>query len=273
MWQQFLYHPILNLLVFFYQILFQNLGLAILAMTVVLRAALIPLTLPTLKAAQKQKDLAPELEKLKKKHKDNKEKLAKAQMELYRQHGVNPAAGCLPQILQLIILIALYQAFIQVLSNDGQAVLKLNEILYFDFLKLDPARTINASFGPWTLSQPDRFFVLPILAGLSQLLLSKMMRPAVVKGSKEAKKTPDKSDDLMYTMQEQMLYMMPLMTIFIGWRLPSGLVLYWLATTVFSLVQQYFVSGLGGLELWVRKINQNNYGRRQRTFGKVGLGG
>ena len=134
MWQQLLYHPILNLLVFFYQILFQNLGLAILAMTVVLRSALIPLTLPTLKAAQKQKELAPELKKLQEKHKGDKEKLAKAQMELYRKHGVNPAAGCLPQILQLIVLIALYQAFIQVLSNDGQAVLKLNEILYFDFL-------------------------------------------------------------------------------------------------------------------------------------------
>jgi YidC/Oxa1 family membrane protein insertase len=254
MWQQLLYYPILNLLVFFYKILFQNLGLAILAMTVVLRAALIPLTLPTLKAAQKQRDLMPELKKLQEKHKGNKEKLAKAQMELYRQHGVNPAAGCLPQILQLIVLIALYQAFIQVLSNDGQAVLKLNEILYFDFLKLDPGRLINTYFGPWTLSQPDKFFVLPILAGVFQLLLSKMMRPAAEKAVEKAKGTPEKSDDLMYNMQEQMLYLMPLMTIFIGWRLPSGLVLYWLATTIFSLVQQYFVSGWGGLELWVRKI-------------------
>lgn len=254
MWQQFLYHPILNLLVFFYKVLFNNLGLAILAMTLVSRAALIPLTLPTFKAAKKQKDLMPEIKKLQEKHKGSKEKLAKAQMELYRKHGVNPAAGCLPQILQLVILIALYQAFIQVLSNDGQAILKLNEILYFDFLKLDPARTINTSFVFWNLSQPDRFFILPVLAGLFQLLLSKMMQPAVAVASEKAKKTPDKSDDLMYTMQGQMLYLMPLMTIFIGWKLPAGLVLYWLVTTVFSLVQQYFVSGWGGLELWLRKI-------------------
>ena len=254
MWQQFLVNPILNLLIFFYQILFHNLGLAILVMTLALRGVLIPLTLPTLKAAQKQKDLAPELKKLKEKYKDNKEKLAKAQMELYRQNGVNPAAGCLPQILQLVVLIALYQVFIQVLSNDTQAVLKLNEILYFDFLKLDPGRVINASFGPWNLTQSDPFFVLPVLAGVTQLLLAKMMRPVVVEGEKQAKKTPDKSDDLMYTMQGQMLYMMPLMTIFIGWRLPAGLVLYWLATTAFSVAQQYFVSGLGGLEPWLRKI-------------------
>ena len=254
MWNTFLYYPILNLLVFFYQILFQNLGLAILAMTIVLRAVLIPLTLPTLRAAQKQKDLMPELKKLSEKHKNNREKLAKAQMELYRQHGVNPAAGCLPQILQLVVLIALYQAFIQILNSNGQAILKFNEVLYFDFLKLDPARVINTHFGPWNLSQPDRFFVLPILAGFFQLLLSKMMQPAVAAGTKEAKKTPEKSDDLMYTMQEQMLYLMPLMTVFIGWRLPSGLVLYWLATTIFSFVQQYFVSGWGGLEIWMRKI-------------------
>ena len=254
MWNTLLYHPILNLLVFFYQILFKNLGLAILAMTVVLRAALIPATLPTLKAATRQKELMPELKKIQEKYKGNKEKLAKAQMELYRRHGVNPAAGCLPQILQLIVLIALYQAFIQILKSDGQAILKLNEILYFDFLKLDPTRVINTHFGPWNLSQPDRFFVLPILSGIFQLLLSKMMQPAVMVASEKAKKTPEKSDDLMYTMQGQMLYLMPLMTILIGWKLPSGLVLYWLATTVFSLIQQYFVSGLGGLELWVKRI-------------------
>ncbi len=233
------------------------------AMTVVLRGALVPLTLPTLKASKKQKELAPELEKLKNKHKDNKEKLAKAQMELYRREGINPAAGCLPQILQLVILIALYQAFIQVLSNDGQAVLKLNEILYFDFLKLDPGRTINASFGFWNLSSPDPFHILPLLAGAVQLLLAKMMQPAMARGAEQAKKTPEKSDDLMYTMQKQMLYLMPLMTVFIGWRLPAGLVLYWLTTTVFSLVQQYFVSGLGGLALvrqdlkaWIKKTKQ-----------------
>ena len=254
MWNTFLYYPILNLLVFFYKLLFQNLGLAILALTVVLRAILIPLTLPTLKAATKQKELMPELKKLQEKHKGNKEKLAKAQMDLYRKHGVNPAAGCLPQILQLVVLIALYQAFMQVLSSDGQAILKLNEILYFDFLKLDPGRVVNTRFGPWNLSAPDRFFVLPVLAGFFQLLLSKMMQPAALSAVEKAKKTPEKSDDLMYTMQEQMLYLMPLMTVFIGWRLPSGLVLYWLATTVFSFVQQYFVSGWGGLEIWMRKV-------------------
>lgn len=260
-WQLFLYHPLLNLLLFFYQVLFQNLGLAIIGLTVILRSALIPLTLPSLRAAKKQQALAPHLSKLKEKYKDNKEKMAKAQMDLYREHGLNPAAGCLPQILQLVILIALYQAFIQILNSNGQAIADLNNVLYFDFLKVDPSVSLNIVFGPWDLSKPDPFYILPILAGAGQFLLSKMMQPAVKGAKAEAKKTPEKSDDLMYNMQNQMLYLMPLMTIFIGWRLPSGLVLYWLATTVFSVVQQYFVSGLGslsagrqGLEPWVNRI-------------------
>jgi YidC/Oxa1 family membrane protein insertase len=224
--------------------------LAIIALTVFLRLLLVPLTIPSLRAMKKQQELQPQLEKLKKKHGDDRERMAKAQLELYRQHGVNPAAGCLPQILQIVVLIALYQAFMRILNSDGQAIAELNNILYFDFLRIDPARQINTAFGPWQLTQPDPFFVLPLLAGVSQFVLSKMMMPATQKAQKEAKKTPEKSDDLLYTMQSQSLYLMPLMTVFIGWQLPSGLVLYWLATTLFSLVQQYFLVGIGGLNSW-----------------------
>lgn len=225
-------------------------GLAIIALTAFLRLLLVPLTIPSLRAMKKQQELQPQLEKLKEKHGGNKEKMAKAQMELYRQHGINPAAGCLPQILQIVVLIALYQAFMRILNSDGQAIVELNKILYSDFLRIDPGRQINTAFGPWHLTQPDPFFILPILAGASQFVLSKMMMPAAQRGQKEAKKTPEKSDDLLYTMQSQGLYLMPLMTVFIGWRLPSGLVLYWLVTTVFSLAQQYFLVGIGGLSSW-----------------------
>lgn len=254
LWNTLLYHPLLNLLVFFYQTFFQNLGLAIIGLTVVLRAVLIPLTLPSLKAAKKQQALAPELNRLREKHKDSKEKLAKAQLNLYRQHGVNPASGCLPQILQLLILIALYQAFMQILNSDGQAIADLNRVLYLDFLKIDPHTALNVAFGPWNLAKPDPLFILPLLAGASQFILSKMMQPAVAGAGEKAKKTPEKSDDLMYNLQNQMLYLMPLMTVFIGWRLPSGLVLYWLATTVFSVGQQYFISGLGSFSPWWNRI-------------------
>src|SRR4030066_1865707 len=123
LWNLILYQPLVNALIFFYNFLFSNFGLAIIVLTMIIRSLLIPLTLPSMRAAQKMKELAPEIAKLKKKHGHDKQQLAKAQMELYRRHGANPAAGCLPQIVQLIVLIALYQAFRQVLDINGDNII------------------------------------------------------------------------------------------------------------------------------------------------------
>lgn len=243
-----LINPILNLLILFYQVFFQNFGLAIIALTVFLRLIFLPLTIPSLKAAQKQRELQPALEKLKKKHGKNKEKMARAQMDLYRQHNINPASGCFFQLIQIVFLIALYQVFIRVLNTNGQSIAQLNQLLYVDFLKFAPEAVLNLGFFFWDLAKPDPYLVLPVLAGLSQFVLSKLMLPAVKGGQKEAKETPERSDDLMYNMQRQTMYLMPLMTVFIGWRLPSGLILYWLVSTLFSLGQQ----------LVVNRIWQNN---------------
>jgi len=233
--------PITALLVFLYELLGSNFGLAIIALTLIIRTALIPLTLPSLKSAQKIKGLKPHLDKLKKKHSD-KVKLQKAQMELYKQHGVNPAAGCLPQILQLVILIALYQVFMKFIDNgsvNGQQV-------DMNFLWLD-------------LSKPDSLYILPILAAGSQFIFSFMMRPGLeqhlleTKNKKKKAKSEDKME-MAESIQSQMLYMMPIMTGVIALRFPAGLAVYWVATTLFSLVQQYFVSGLGGLEVIINKL-------------------
>jgi len=156
-WELFLYQPLINGLILFYKILFGNLGLAIIGLTLVIRLALLPLTRPALEMAKKMKELAPKLEKLKKKHKNDKQAFAKAQMELYRQNGANPAAGCLPQIIQLLVLIALFQAFRQVLgANGGEAIGKINDVLY-SFLKLPADATLNLKFLHLDLSKPDRF--------------------------------------------------------------------------------------------------------------------
>jgi YidC/Oxa1 family membrane protein insertase len=261
-WHTILYQPFVNALIFFYQILFENLGWAILALTVIIRGVLIPLTLPSMKAAQKMKELAPEIAKLKKKYENDKQGLAKAQMELYKQHGANPAAGCLPQIVQLIILIALYQAFINVLRSDGNVVEKLNQVLY-PALKLGEETIVNTHFFWLDLAKPDLFhlpglsFALPgfflILAALIQFLSSKMMQPVVTQAQKDAAKTEGKTDDMATAMQSQMLYLFPLMTIFIGYSFPSGLILYWFVFSLFTAIQQYFISGWGGLSPWINK--------------------
>lgn len=250
LWHIILYQPIVNALIFLYQA-FRNFGLAIVVLTVAIRALLVPLTLPSMKAARKMQELTPELEKLKKKHQKDKQALAKAQMELYRQHGANPAAGCLPQIIQLIILIALYQAFIQVLRVDGDIIQKLNKVLYSS-LQLPPETQINTRFLWLDLNKPDIFRIpgLPIplpgvfliAAAFVQFISSKLMSPAVSAAKKQAKGTPEKADDMTTMMQSQMLYMFPLMTILIGYSFPSGLVLYWFVFSIFTAVQQLVVN-------------------------------
>lgn len=251
-WNTLLYQPLVNSLILFYEMLGHNLGLAIIGLTAAIRIIMIPLTKPSLEAAQKMKDLAPHLAKLKTQHKDNKQDLAKAQMDLYKKHGVNPAAGCLPQIIQFIVLIALFQAFTQVLNTNGAGIQKLNEILYQP-LKMTTDK-LNINFLYMDLTKPD-FFKLPfsfnlfgividkfpgiflIGSAVAQFFSSKLMMPKAKPVKKEKK---EGEEDMATMMQSQMLYMMPVMTLIIGLNFPSGLVLYWLAFSVFMLLQQIY---------------------------------
>lgn len=233
MFNTLLYQPILTVLAFLAGAFQGNLGLAILALTLLVRAALSPLTLPSLHSAKKLRDLKPELNKLKLKFTD-KAALQKAQLELYKKHGINPAAGCLPNILQLVILITLYQVFMNSLQAGNTS--------------------FNTSFLWLNLSQPDPFFILPILAGVSQLVLSLMLMPAIEHHPEKTKQKTEDVQDMAETMQQQMLLIMPVMTGLIALRFPSGLALYWVATTIFSVVQQYFVSGWGGIVALPQKI-------------------
>lgn len=250
-WQLLLYQPILNALIFLYKVLFSNLGLAIIALTVLIRAVLSPIMNQQLRSAKKMQELSPELAKLKEKFKDDKQKLAQAQMELYKQNGVNPASGCLPQIVQLIILISLYQAFNLVIKPDGlEVVKKLNESLY-TFNKLPEVAALNLNFLYLNLSKPDLFHIpnfvgIPgffvILATVFQFLSSKMMAPVVSKEQKLALKTESKTDDMAGSMQKQMLYMFPLMTLIFGYSMPSGVMLYWFVFSLFSFLQQFIIN-------------------------------
>lgn len=238
----FLIVPINTLLIFLYGLSGQNLGFAIILLTLIIRGLLVPVTIPSLQSAKKLQELKPQLDKLKEKHKD-KQKLQLATLELYKQHGINPAAGCLPQIAQLLVLIALYQVFIKFI-NSGQ----------FN------GQSLNLNFFWLNLDKPDPYYVLPLLAGLTQLIFSFMMTSGLethVKAPKNKgeKQKEEDSLEMAQSMQQQMLYIMPAMTVLISLKFPSGLALYWVATTLFSLVQQYLVSGLGGLKPVLAKLH------------------
>jgi len=237
----FIVNPINQLLIFLYGLTGNNLGFAIILLTLIIRGVLVPVTIPSLKSAKKLQELKPHLDRLKEKHKD-KQKLQLAQLELYKQHGINPASGCLPQIAQLLVLIALYQVFIEFINApelNGQA--------------------LNLNFLWLNLGKPDPYYVLPVLAGLSQLVFSLMMTSGLeshlkAPKKKEEKKKEEDSMEMAQSMSQQMLLIMPAMTVLISLKFPSGLALYWVITTVFSLVQQYLVSGPGGLKLTLARV-------------------
>lgn len=245
-----LYQPILNAVIILYTLLFSNLGLAIIVLTAIIRALIIPLMNPQLKSAKKMQELAPEIAKLKIKFKDDKQKFMQAQMDLYKRSGVNPTAGCLPQILQLVILISLYNVFNQVIKPDANLIGKLNDSLY-SFAKLPLDTILNMNFLYLDLSKPDLihipgFVAIPgvfaILATIFQFLSSKMMMPAVKLEEKEAKETKKQTDDFAASMQKQMLYLFPAMTLIFAYTLPSGVMLYWLIFSLFSFAQQLILN-------------------------------
>lgn len=238
MYHTYIYQPILNSLLWLYQITGHNLGFAIILLTLLIRAILIPFTLPQLRSAKKMILLKPELDALKKKHGADPKLFQQKQMEFYKTHNVNPAAGCLPFIAQFIVLIALYQVFMSTLGGNGMG-------------------EVNSTFLFWDLKAKDTTYVLPVLAGLLQFIMSLTILPAV---ENEPEKRPgtieEKKDvaDMATSMQQQMVFMMPIMTVIFSLQFPSGLALYWVITTAFSLVQQLMVSGPGALLTYAYKF-------------------
>lgn len=226
-----------------------NLGAAIIIFTILIRSILIPLSLPSLKAFQKMRELQPELKKLKQKHSD-KQEFAKAQMELYKKYNVNPLAGCAPQIIQMGVLFLLYHVLTTFLKTPVFQGIEIKSM----FLWLD-------------LSQRDHTLVLPFLAAATQLILSLMLAPATetpdivpnkstLKKVQEANKKEEDTAEMAQTMQQQMIFMMPVIVGISAAQFPSGLALYWVITTIFSIAQQYFISGWGGLLEYPQRVKQ-----------------
>jgi len=245
-------------------------GLAIIGFSFALRFLLNPLTKPYMQSMKRMKDFEPQLAKLKERHKDDKKKLMEAQTEFYKQKGINPGAGCLPYLLQIVVLIALFNVFTRVLSPNGDVVVKFNELLYSP-LRFVEGEALNTRFLYLDITKPDCFgsgkclpipfklpFPLPgpilIFAALLQFASAKMMTPFQKLEEKVAKKTKGATDDLQISMQKSMSLTFPLFTLIFGLSFPSGLALYWLLFSLFQLLQQYKTSGWGGLTPLATKI-------------------
>lgn len=256
-----LVEPLANGLVIFYRLLGQNMGLAIIGFSVFLRVILEPLTRPYLESMKKMREYAPQLEKIKRRHKGDRTKLAQAQAAFYKEKGINVGAGCLPMILQFVVLIALYQVFIAALSNGN--ISHFNDLLYQP-LKFASGQIVNTKFLYLDIVKPDTIslsfipFPIPglvvILAAVAQMFSAKMASPYLEAEKKLAKKTKGSQDDMMAAMQSSSVYTFPFLTLLIGVRFPSGLAIYWLVFSLYQAWQQYRTTGWGGATGWIRKL-------------------
>jgi len=231
-----IYQPIYNILIGLYNI-FGDFGIAIIVMTLVFKSLLIPLSRKQIESQKEMQELQPKIKELQKKYKDDKEKLSKKTMALYKEHKVNPAAGCLPLIIQMAVFISMYRVIINISQGDILAV-QADKLYSF----IPAPEVINGVFlGFMKLSEPN--VVLAVLTAVAQFYQLKMMQTKNTKQDDEKKieKKDGKEPDFASIMQKQMLYIVPIMTLFIGLKFPSGLALYWLASTSFMIAQQWFV--------------------------------
>ena len=231
-------YPILNVLMLLYNV-FGSLALSIIVLTLIVRLALFPLTLKQLKSTKATQAIQPLIADVKKKYKDQKEQYA-AMQAIYKEYGVNPVAGCLPLLVQLPVLYGLFFALREVLNATN--VNTLNSLIYPFLPKLAALPSVLMPWfgGPINLAQTNaaqHIFLLPVLAGVATFLQLRMSQPRTRSGAKDA----------MTQQMAIMQYIMPVVTIFFAWGFPAGLALYWTTTSVFSMVQQYFVTGWGSL--------------------------
>ncbi len=226
-----LYRPLFNLLIWLYNVIpGADIGFAIIALTVIVKLILWPLTNASLKSQKALQDLQPKLDALKEEHKGDKDKLAKAMMELYTKEKVNPLSSCLPILVQIPILIALYRVL-----SDGLHVESLSALYPF---VANPGSINEMFLGIVNLA--ERSIPLAVLAGIFQFWQTKMLlarRPP----KQVAGKPGAKDEEMLASMNQSMMYFMPVMTVVIGASLPGGLTLYWVAINVVSIIQQYMV--------------------------------
>lgn len=233
-----LYEPLFNLLIGIYHVLpWKDLGLAIIILTLIIKVILFYPSLKQMRSQKALQEAQPHIDALKKQYKDDKEELGKQIMQFYKDNKVNPMSSCLPLLIQLPVLWALFKVFFGGLATDATTGILVTEQL--DHL-YEPLRAIYSSapiqhifLGIVNLAEPKNI-VLAVLAGVVQFFQARMLstKRAAVKtqGSKD--------EDMAAAVNKQMLYFLPLITVLFGYQFPAGVTLYWLSSTAFTWIQQ-----------------------------------
>lgn len=227
--------PILNLLLWLYDVVpGRDIGIAIIILTIIVKLFLYPLAKKQIKQQKAIQDLQPKIKELQQKYKDDKETQARELMALYQAEKVNPAASCLPLLIQLPIFIALLHVLQNVLKSQDFSML-------YAFIP-QPGTIDLTLFHSIQLEKPN--IPMAIIAGIIQFWQAKQMlaRGGAKKSPAEVKGAPGaKDEDMAAMMNKQMMYVMPIMTVVIGFSLPGGLTLYWLVMSLLTVIQQWYM--------------------------------
>ena len=233
-WNGAIIRPMVNSLVLLYAIFFSNFGLAILLFTVVVRAAMVPLTIRQSRSMKAMSSLQPKMKAVQEKYKNDRQRLSQETMKLYKAHGISPI-GCLgPLVLQMPIFLGLFWALRATLPSTPEKLAELSQHLYGwlplvhqtvplsgDFLWLDLAEFSSDNPVP---------FLLPILVGVSMFVMQKMTSMPTTSPQQEST-------------NRMMLWLMPGMFGVFTLSFEAGLALYWIASNIMGIVIQGFVTG------------------------------
>jgi len=239
-WNAIFIQPLVNVMVVTYALLGHNFVLAVLAATILVQLVTFPLTMKSMQSSRKMTALqqSPEWKDAQKKYKNDREKMAQVTMQLYKEHGINPAAGCVPTLIQMPLLIAFYSSINLLLAVNPDSLLDLTGHLYrsIPFIADIAKQTIplQSQFLWLNLALPDPFFVMPVLVAGSTWISQKTM-------------SMPSADPQASAMNNQMQIMMPVMFGFFALNFPSGLAAYWIISSLVRMTFQGVTQGWQGV--------------------------
>ena len=223
------YQPLYNGLVYFISIVpGGHVGVAIIILTIVVRFLLLPLSHKSVVSQAKMRAIAPEIEKMKEKHKNNKQEQAMKIMELYKENGINPFSGCFLLIIQLPIIFALYFVFFKGLPD-------LNADILYSFIQ--KPEVISMMFLGIILSKKS--LILALIAAVTQYYQIKLSVPPIP--AREQGSTPSFKDDFARSFNVQMRYMLPLIVFGVSYTISAAIALYWATSNLFSIAHELYV--------------------------------
>lgn len=226
------YEPFYNALVYVVSVMPSNdLGFAIITLTVIVKFITLPFTHKSMKANRKMKQIQGDIDKIKEKHKDQKEQATKI-MNLYKEHGINPFSGCLFSFIQIPLIIGLYWVFLKGFK-DGIDISALYSFVH-------APESINFLFlNYFNLNERSIFLVL--LAGISQFYQLRLSFPPTPKNKNVKEGAESFGDVFKKSFQTQTQYILPIVIVLVSLNFPAGVPLYWITTNAFSIIHELLV--------------------------------